>query len=251
MTKQLKTLGLIVLALVISSSGSCAGTDVGNPTMTNLQFSSYTTETTALSLQTGIVIEEAWLVLSLAELRQASRCNAEGDEQYLGPFIVEVVSGREYPTPILSSEHRTFCQMRLDFVPLGAADQTADIPRELVGNTVFVKGRRADGKQFTISFASRDQDIQFRALGADFRLRDEEHNLFVGFDAASWFPDELSIDRLNSTPDDQLAITLETDINLVSQFEYNFTHSAGLFDDEDDDSILGQLELLKPIAVVK
>ncbi|OIP38685.1 MAG: hypothetical protein AUK47_11485 [Deltaproteobacteria bacterium CG2_30_63_29] len=251
MINHMRNLGLLIVALAISNVSSCAGTDVGNPTMTNLQFSSYSTQSTALKLNTGVTIEEVWLVLSLAELRQAELCNAMGDEQYLGPFIVEVVSGREYPTPILTSIHRSFCQMRLDFVALGAADQTADIPRELVGNTVFVKGTRGDGQPFTLSFAAQDQDLQFQALGADFRLSDDEHNLFVGFDATTWFPDAMSIERLNTTPVDELAITMETNIDLVSQFEFNFKHSAGLFDDVDDDAILNEFEILRPIAVVK
>ena len=112
----------IFIGLTLVFMASCSGTDVGNPAApAEFDFAGLDTATQgALTLSTGLVIDEAWLALDglrFWRLDDAGACEGDGRIDLDGPFAIELISGQELPnkpsfTPEEGSE---FCRVDLNF----------------------------------------------------------------------------------------------------------------------------------------
>lgn len=150
----------------------CNATDVGNPEpevpSASLQFAAIVDAGKSLELDTGVTIDEAWMVLERVRYWQdnSGACTGDNRIDQNTALVVELITGREWPTPTgLAEVTGPLCRLDLDFTRYAPTDTftVTDAPDALIGQAVYIKGTLADGRAFDIQL-SLEQLIALRAL---------------------------------------------------------------------------------------
>ncbi|MGM0557869.1 MAG: hypothetical protein ACQEVA_15900 [Myxococcota bacterium] len=238
------------IAYVLAGSllmASCVGTEVGNPQDENADVSVQFTGVeqpppNALTLSSGVRIDEAWLVFSEASVELASQCDEDGEIDVEQPFAVELVGGSELPAPnMFTRPQGSYCRFELELDALDAADLPEDVPAELVNTSVLVRGARADGTPFELR-STTDESI---AIEGDFAFDRTEESLLVAFALDRWFADA-GLDALTAT--DPIVIDDEVNSTVLEIINESIPKSALLIRDENRDGAAQPSELAAPLA---
>ncbi len=227
-------------------AASCVGTEVGNPQDENADVSVQFTGVeqplpNALTLSSGVRIDEAWLVFSEASVELASQCDEDGEIDVEEPFAVELVGGSELPAPnMFTRPKNSYCRFELELDPLDAADLPEGVPAELANTSVLVRGVRADGTPFELRSTIEDS-IE---IEGDFAFDRTEESLLVAFALDRWFVDA-GLSDLEGTP---IVIDAENNADVLEAVGDNIPGSALLIRDENKDGAAQATELAAPLA---
>lgn len=230
---------LICSLLVLSA---CVGTEVGNPedAQVDLVLTGYQrpADRAALTLDSGVRLDSAWLIVESLELREAATCEDVGRSRLESPVALDLIAT---PQRIrLRGSQTRYCRLELRIGRVN--DLPAGAPAELEDSSIVVRGARADGTPFVLR--SRLQEA-LRVRG-DFALDGDEVGLILAFALDQW----LDPATLNAaTPvGGQLLIDEDNNDAALSAFEAAVGRSADLFRDLNRDGGLQQEDLSRRVA---
>lgn len=245
MTPQLLFISLFA---VLSLTLGCVGTEVGNPGTVDasIEFTVLPAPPGSLVIAGGVTIDEAWLVLDDFELRRAENCNGADEVELEMPAFVEIISGRELPSPpTLIENSGAFCRLEMKFEPpdLSPADPLPEgVPDSIRSHSVLVLGHTANGVPFRIEGEFSDR-LRFRTESDDpFLLEDGAHRLFVGFDLHAWFAD-VDLETAEISSDNTILLSSEDNTQLFNTFGNAFGRSPTLFRDANRNGVLEDSEV--------
>jgi hypothetical protein len=257
--------GALLLLLALASAG-CEGTEVGNPDVEpiSLSLTAHSTsndvaiepqpdpasadEDAGSDVSPGtaapVTVEQLWVSLGAVRFVLDDACDKEpGTRTTLpGPIVAELAA----EPAALSAQlpEADYCSVRVSFER--ASDADASTPQELVGYSVMLKGRRADGVPFRIR--SRDKpDFVLRSKDAPFHLASDATPLFLAFDAGTWLAG-IDLAAIDPNADGELSIETAGDV-LLRKFETNLRVSLSLFKDADKNGALDGDEASVPLAM--
>lgn len=243
MSKHKTRRWLAALLCAVSYSG-CTGTEIGNPqdSAVNLELVAYEAppQGQALTLRNGVTLDEAWLAFDEIRLRPSASCNGETRVDLQGPIVVELRSGTERPALRLVRAAARYCRVELRLGRLREA--TGDAPAALVGASVLIRGRRADG----IPFELRDDLSETLRVEGDFSLTAANEALVVGFDVGRWLLAS-SLDTAQ-VEGDRITIDREHNAALRDEIIGELRRAIDLYRDENRDGALQADELRDRLA---
>jgi hypothetical protein len=225
--------GLVAL-LVSACGGSEDGIPIDNTSIT-IALTATSTDESAVAIRSdeaALDVEE--IVLSLRELEMvpcASDSASIADEDYVVDLTLEPPA-----QSIFESTVSEYCAVGVTIAPT-----RSDVPADLVGVAVRVRGTRSDGVPFEVR-SPVDQTVELRtseAVGA---------YLALGFDLATWF-DGVDVDGASVT-DGVALIDEQTNASALAAFDANTPSAVALYADADRDGVLDADEL-EPIATVE
>jgi len=240
------------LALATVLAGGCTGSHIGNPTELTLALRGYdASEAGALTLSSGVTVDEAWLVLDRIRLRTAEECGKHDDTTDVpAPIAAEIVSGQMVPgRPELDAQATTYCRVELRFDDLDP-DVLGDVPADLPDRSVLVRGRRLDGVAFEIAADYKDS-FRLDAEAMPFTVPEGNGGLLVGFAMDEWL-DEAELAAADvGTRDGQPFIAIGPGDNepLYARFRNAVRASARLFPDQNRDGALNASERAEVLGV--
>jgi hypothetical protein len=225
---------------------SCVGTEVGNPqedASVSVEFTGVEQpRPSALTLSSGVRIDEAWLVFSESSVELASSCDEDDEIDVDQPFVVELVSGSELPTPNMFTRPRAnYCRFELEVAALNVDELPAGVPDDLDATSLSVRGARADGTPFVL----RSQVETTIELAGDIALTGDKEPLIVAFAIDRWF-EEVGLDEAEGG--DQVLIDADNNVEILEAINANVPASALLIRDSNDDGAAQASELAAPIA---
>lgn len=238
----------------------CVGTEVGNPAQNNnvpettevsIEFVGYQDLTrNALSLENGIEIEEAWVVfdeLRFQECLDDDNTEREDEEQiddeesgrnddhtetgWLGPGVVELTSGQEYPALLATMTPGNYCGIEFDVKPAERIELSPQSPTELGTASVLIRGRTPTGVKFELL---GEIEAEF-SLEGDIQMIAGEDAFLIGFALNKWF----DADFFKETKGDPIIINTDQHSDWLETFENSFEESAVLYRDANGDGVLG------------
>ena len=218
---------------------SCVGTEVGNPQTieSEIDFDAYEhQDPRALTLESGISIDRAWLHIESIEFRDAADCDGQEVSQIQGPFAVDLLSGRELPEkPVLTHRGQGFCKTLLRLRT--AADETlADgAPESLRDASLVVEGTYEDGTPFTIA-AELNETYVITARDERGFAFDETTNPLVGLALNTLVESTLRDEKIEPLEDGSVVIDKMNNQSSLSGLRRDLRASLRLFDDRGDDA---------------
>ncbi|QDG50924.1 hypothetical protein FIV42_09315 [Persicimonas caeni] len=246
----MKRITLHILLLVALLVPSCVGTDVGNPqdeqANVELEVAGYTeTRSGALTLEDGLRIDTAWIVLSQFRFRSVDDCEDETlPYDVTDPVVVDLLADQPtYDAPLFTKPAGDYCKLDVGFSQVDADALPAGAPGELAGLSLFVEGARADGVEFRIE-ADLDDKFHLSGVLEDFELVGDQH-LIVGFALDEWI-NESQLD--NVSDQDPIVISSEENPEMMGSFKASIKRSARLFRDENNNRRLDANEKGQAIA---
>lgn len=238
-------LSSLCVSLSLASLTGCAGTDVGNPV--DMDFTLYDTRDPggggALrarpAVDEGLVITDAWVSVDRIRLRDAAACDGSAEIEVLGPIAVNLrapgapaaLTGIEVPS-------LAYCRFEFRWSPL--PEPVAGAPADLLDTSIYLAGTRGDGTTFVVR-SDRSDELRLDARNGSFTLDTTTTGLFVGFDVATVF-DGVALDTATISSDGTIHIEDGDNANLLALIEDNIDTAAMLFDDDDGDGELGEVE---------
>ena len=209
---------------------ACTGTDVGNP-IVDLDATLYERNADAGTFYEG------YMSLAMVGLDYSSGCGSR--EELIGSQPVEaqlVETGTSPAPPLLTRELPTqhFCTFGLMLTP--SSDDSGRLP---LGTSFSFIGVLGNGTNFEIvgtdtlpiTLTPTDASSTFTVLeeANSLVVAVAEDDLLVGIDFGSAEVD----------PDDVIRISGDSNADLLSEIESNFAQAVRLFDDDNDDGLLG------------
>lgn len=247
----MKSAALLILGAWMSAG--CTGSHIGNPSARlSLSLTGYDgTANGALTLSSGTVVDEAWIVLDRIRLRSSDECSRRDDSTDVpAPIAAELVGGRMAPgRPELEARATSYCRVELRFHELEAGE-LVEVPAELGDRSILVRGARADGVAFEIAADFRDS-FRLDAEAEPFAVPEGEAGLLVGFAMDEWLDgaalEAAEIGTRDGAP--FIAITSGDNDPLYRGFRDAVRRSARLFRDEDRDGTLDGGERAEVLGV--
>lgn len=243
---------IIIAALAPFALAACVGTDVGNPpATTEITFepeveSETATATGALSLPNDYQIEEAWIAIDYATLRDADDCARSGDTDAVGPFFVNLAAGGEiHPEPPrFVTPAGELCQVRLELAPATNVPAEIGAPWSLRGKSVFIRGVRPDGTNFAIT-SDRDERIRYQPVGGEtITIEPGENRLISVFDTTQW----VKLTELDAIEGDAVELSPRSNPSQFNEFRRNFLNGSKLFRDRDNNGRLDMPEKAQAVG---
>lgn len=219
----------------------CVGTDVGNPQGEEIEieveFAAFEeTAAGALTLDQGVEIDEAWIVIDRIRLRRADPCEDDGEFDLRSPIIANLLRPEEtIGTRRFTRRSGDYCRFIVEFDDIDEEDLPAGAPAQLAEHSIFIAGRRDDGVAFELRADFGDR-FRLDAEESPFRLERVEELLQVAFAANTWF----DVDALNALESDGDMIRIDDDNNaaILEDFRDAIKNSARLFRDGNLDELL-------------
>lgn len=215
-----------------------SGTETGNPSFKR-EFS-YAGYSSSVDLGVGegpsvasVVVVRAWLSLDDVTLTRSDACNPSElstlDLPALG--VGDHAAGSHNYTEFAASAGRV-CGATLPFAMVTSVDDASSAPPALVGHSVLLDGRLADGTLFRI-LSSSAPAIAFDLGESALELSDDEADLLVVFDFASWLSglDFSAAQRV----DGSIEVSESSNTELLATFESNLRRGVMLYRDRDGD----------------
>lgn len=207
---------------------------VGNGADVQIHMSGYDERgsDTSLALADGVIIEELLVAVRRIRFTPGSACEEVEDEQVdlEGPFTADLAGdGVLGTTPVFTAAAGSFCRVRLEYHVAG----DGQVPADLAGASIFVRGTRADGVPFTVRSRVGDR-VEIESDDGGFTLPAGTHPLHLAF-AVGGPVAALSLDSLGAGP-----ITIDDDENAdqLDRFEEEMVEAIRLFRDADGDGRL-------------
>lgn len=220
---------------------ACAGTETGNPSFTGaLGYDAYSSSSkialqgSALEGTDALEVQSAWLVLGNVSFVTQAECPSKAPVEHPVPGIGagDHVAGQAPQSELMLDSGR-YCAVLL---PIAPADSVKpDIPAELVGHSLWVRGRLPDGRAFELRSAL-DRALSLRAA-ENFELDAAHPDVVIGFDVGIWLE---GIDTLQVEADADGSILADETHNpeLLDRFESQVLKGVGLFRDRDGDGLM-------------
>lgn len=230
-----RTAPIVAAAACALWAGGCVGTEVGNPQddSASVEFDGYErTDARALTLESGLVIDRAWVAVESLELREASRCDGPDALVLEGPLAAELTSGQELPAPpTLERPATTYCKIKLRLGALAAPVDGA--PAELDEAAIFITGARADATPFELRAPIQEVYVLVSPQGG-IEFAPGQEALVVGVSLNDWVTPALLEDL---APDADGVIRIDQDHNqpTLAEFKRNVRRGFHLFRDRDRD----------------
>ncbi len=246
----MRRVSLAILLLLLIAAPSCVGTDVGNPQQdkadVELEFAGYAeTQQSALTLESDLQIERAWIVLSQFRFQSESECGTDGPFDATEPVVVDLLADEpSYEAPIFTKPAGDYCKLDLGFTSLEADQLPEGAPSDLAGLSVLVEGQRADGVEFRFE-GEFDELFHLNGAVQSFRLEEGRQHLIVGFALNEWI-NESKLDRIEDEA--PILINSESNSEFLGDFSASVKRSANLFRDENGNRRLDADERGQAIA---
>lgn len=236
--------GAIVAALCVLAS--CVGTEVGNPqddTDVSVQFTGVEQPPpNALTLSSGLRVDEAWMVFSESSVELAENCEEDEEIDVEQPFVVELIGGSELPGPNMFTRPRgDYCAFEVELGALAADELPADTPAELASISILVRGALSDGTPFVLR-STTEESI---SLEGEFAFTAESEALLIAFALDRWFA-ESGIDDIAGG--DIALIDGENNADVLEAVNERIPDSALLIRDTNEDGAAQPSELASPLA---
>ena len=213
-------LAVAVLAGCDGSGGGVGstGTDVGNPVVVDLAFTAY-------PLAVGdAAVEAATIAVERIRLRPAADCEGGAEIELAGPFTLDLLDpdplGELAGFPVGS---RAYCRIELTWHRDEATDTAIRLAGVAAGEHFEIRSRRNDELRIE---AVDDDGFTFNAT-----------TLFVAFDLITWL-DGVDLSAAERQPDGSIAVSEDSNRDLLERFEDNVESASGLFADGDGDGAL-------------
>ena len=219
------------LLVLLTVTFGCASTDVGNPISTEIEFAGYQgtgPQAGALTLDSGIIIEEAFIKVRSFQLDRSEACD-DVDNSYDGVVLVDLLRRTQSESPFWVDEAGTFCRLRLQFT----SDPVDGEPDDLMDASIWIRGSSREGDAFQIRLVENAT----LSLSGPFTLPEGSHLLQVAFYLDEWFAgvnDDSLVAGLNETQNEALKGRILT--------------SARLFHDANQDGELDTTEIATSLA---
>lgn len=225
----------------------CSGTSVGNPPGADVKLAVVGTgqvdgpsvSKMAIDIGEGVVIKEAWVALTEIGLKATGTCGIGGDSvDAPGPIAAELVTGSIYPEAPLWERppDESYCAFRARMSPLG--DTISNVPLDLLGYSVLVRGERGDGTPFEAQVDVMDLIQITGSKGPDFRLGAGLVGIILAFDLGAWFnPAELAAAQAT---DGKVVINATTNKEIEKSLRQRIPTSSRLFSDANGDGRLNE-----------
>lgn len=244
-----------VFLLILSScrQTSNPATDAGNPgrgklTIRGADLSSEAAFMAA-TLDSGIEINFAKIVLSEIEFKRSEDCEGESEDEnefeIEGPFIVDLIDNTE--TPSLSTfdlPNESYCRLEMKMDQLEEDERPAGVAAddEIVGKSLLIQGRTAEDVEFVFEL-DRDEEFRLENLEDGFLTTDEVRSFLVIFDFSQWFngvdfsgaDDIEGVIYLNEDSNEEIFNLILGNIKNSSRLREDKDDDGELDDDEDDD----------------
>jgi hypothetical protein len=205
---------LTCCAALLLCATSCAGTDVGNPADDiRFQFTALD-PANALTLESGLVIDEAWVVFRQLRLwkfkdKDKDKCTGTDRVDITGLFAVELISGRELPQiPAATADAFSICRLDIKLANDGAATLPSDTPSTLANASIWLKGSLPDGRPFSIQLDMNEM-LSLKTISESVTLGADIKDLLLTFDFATWITAD-TLAKLQNIPGDEVIITPKT-----------------------------------------
>jgi len=216
---------LVALALaLVAGCGNgdgvgSTGTDVGNPIEVELAFTAY-------DLVAGeVVVDQASIAVERIRLRPADDCEGGAEIELAGPFTLDLLDPEGLAGLPLDAE--AWCRIEMTW------------HRDEATNTAIRVAGNAAGDRFEIR-SRRNDELRIEALDAGGFTVDQAA-LFVAFDMAIWL-DGVDLAGAERAQDGSIAVSEESNRDLLERFEGNVESASRLFADGDGDGALGDDE---------
>ncbi len=238
---------LICILLLSLYLASCAGTEVGNPqdAEVSVQVQGLDRSTPgALTLASGVTIEEAWLVVEGVSLRTGQECDETVTTNYDFINVVELIEGVEYPGYDMATlPAREYCRFIMDLHAPTVDELPAEATDELEGHSIFLRGTTPDGTPFEI----RHEESESLEFHGRFTLRPETQALFAVFEVDRWLSPE-QLEKADDGESPTIVISEDSNSDLLEDFLEALEESGILVRDENEDGVLQDEELDFPLA---
>jgi len=176
-------------------------------------------------------IHEAWMSYDTAALAGGEQCDEGSISE---PFVVELVSGREWPRPELLEPPMPGCSLTLTPAVLGSDLLPAQAPAILSNANLYVVGERADGAPFTIR-ATIENPIELTPeMDSSFVIEPDLEAVVVSFDLSHWLDAEV-VARLESLPEQALDVDETSEPMLVQAVKTGLGRSVEVAPDSNRD----------------
>jgi hypothetical protein len=228
-------------AMIVGASfyPGCMGTDVGNPQDVDveLEFAAFDElDRRALTLASGVTIDEAWFVFDRIELREAARCEDEGDIVSRAPIVANLVAPYQVlGATTFATTAGAYCRLELDLDDIAPSELPTGAPSMLAGHSVYVVGRRADGIAFELRARLGDR-LRLDAQARPFTLEGAKAALELGFAANHWF-DVSALDAIEAA-EGPIRISDDENEEVFDGFREALKTSARLFRKGDRETSL-------------
>lgn len=183
----------------------------------------------------GLSVDNAWVVVERIRLRDATDCDGGTQDEFIGPFAVDMLAPGAAPAlSNLEVTATSYCRVEFRWDALREGD-IVGAPTELVGASILLEGRRADGTRFVLR-SERGDELRMDARDGAFTVDDLTSALFVTFDVQDLF-DGVDIDAAE-LENGTIRIEDGSNEDLLVVFDNNLVDAAKLFDDNDGDGEL-------------
>ncbi len=224
---------------LLGVSGCTSGTETGNPSITGaLSYTGYSSEPLRYGVREGgelATVERAWFDLQAVTVSQADSCGVAETEAFsvaaLG--IGDHAAGNHNSTAFEATPG-TFCGLTLPFVRVPAGT-TAELPTELLGHSILLVGKLADGTPFSI-LSDAEPSVRLRAAPGGFALSSERKDTLLAFDFATWLRD---VDLASAAQvEGEIVVSASSNSALLAAFESHLAQGVALYLDRDADGAL-------------
>jgi hypothetical protein len=244
----------LIVALLCVVCAACTGTDVGNPAdegRIQVQFSALD-PAGALTLESGLVIDETWLVfqeMRLWTLDDKGKCTGTNRLDIQGIFAVELVAGQELPkVPIAEKASLDLCRLDFKLSPQAATDLPEGASASLAEASILMKGTLPDGRAFSIA-TPMNEIISLKTKKDSVKLGENLQDILMTFDFTAWIDAEL-LSEIQAIQGDKVEITPETknQQSLLSSLQKNLKKSVKLNPDTNADGRSQSTERVEVLA---
>jgi hypothetical protein len=231
MTRRVSRLRRTAAFAAIASWSACAGgSETGNPVLpAEIALSVRSSDPDLIALSEGAqgsVLSEAWIAFGGVAFLNEEQCAMFGEVG--GDATTLVIADLAHAGVVISIdvESEGHCGM---VVPLPARNDVlpAGAPDELRGNSIVLRGERADGTPFLLTHPE-DEDLELEALGGAIEAIDR--TLLLSFDVATWMRD-IDLDGATLGDDGVIHINAGENTALLDRFEVNLECSLELYAD--------------------
>ncbi len=237
----------VLACILVGCTSTRKGTETGNPSLTDgpkldvrTTLLARTSDPEAVSLiEPGgdIVVDAAWLNLEDVEVRRATDCEGDEDDESTGllstAYTFNLLDGSAaFKLPL---NETAYCEFNLDF--LAADGATGTQPAELLDAAAVVIAHRTDETPVMLVFEESAQ-MAFKSEDTPLELSNDQSALLVAVDLSRWF-ENLDVANLDPASDGWIYIDAADDDAIAQQLEENFESAARLHVDANGD---GQLD---------
>ena len=236
----------MAFAALMGAIGSCTGTETGNPPFrSGVAYALHASDPNVAGVEQGpaIVVTQAWLSASRVAFVPGDDCTDPRDAvEVQGASTIDL---RSAPRAVFDTTARHFCSVRIDLQPASAPLPNM-APEALLGRTLFVAGRRADGTPFVYA-SDQTASLEMRTNGEPFTLDELRPDTLIALDVSILFSD-VDLDGADVAAGGTIYIDSTSNAPLRVALDTATSRASTLFRDEDRNGLLSHEEAANAIA---